>query len=94
MSEATFSATLLSPALLLGILISLGHASLYHLWGGRTLRDLLVCCVVAGIGFAVGQFFGDLWSTDLVQIGQIHVLAASVGAWVALLGMHYLVKQP
>jgi hypothetical protein len=91
MNEMPFAINLLSPALFLSVLLSAGHASLYHLWGGRSLGDLVRYCIIAGIGFAAGQFSGGvLWAGDPLQIGQVHVVTASVGAWVALLGMDSL----
>lgn len=77
-----------SPALLLGASLSCIYACLYHLWSGRTLRDLLMALLAAGIGFSTGQSLGLLTSVALLQIGQLHVLEGSLCAWVALLMMH------
>lgn len=77
-----------SPALLLGSLLSCVYASLYHLWGGRTLRDLMVALLASGIGFSTGQSIGLLTSISLLRIGQLHVLEASLCAWIALVVMH------
>lgn len=76
---------LLSPALVLGVLVSIGYASLYHLWGGRSVRDLLLYLVAAGFGFIIGQTIGLMLNVDLLQIGQINMLEASIGAWAALI---------
>ena len=46
------------PALLLSALLCIAYASLLHLWGGRSLRDLLVYIAAAVGGFAVGQLLG------------------------------------
>ncbi len=81
---------LLSPALLLGALLAISYASLYHVWSGRHLRDLIVALLTAGLGFYVGQLIGALTTSSLLQIGQLHVLEASIAAWVALLVMHLL----
>ena len=81
---------LLSPPLVLGLLVSIGYASLYHLWGGRNVRDLLLYLVAAGFGFIIGQTIGVITKIDLLQIGQIHMLEASIGAWCALIGVSLL----
>jgi hypothetical protein len=78
------------PALLLGLLLSVAYASLLHLWKGRSLRDLLLYVIASVGGFAVGQLLGLLLQIPLPSIGQVHVVEASVFAWVALIGMREL----
>jgi len=68
----------------MSLLLCVGYASLYHLWGGRSLWELGLFFVLALIGFAAGQALGVLLSMDLVRVGQLHVLEASIGAWLAL----------
>lgn len=81
-----------SPALLLGALLSIIYASLFHLWSGRTVRDLVVALVAASIGFTTGQSIGLLTAASLLQIGKLHVLEASICAWLALM-MLYLFQH-
>ncbi len=83
----------LSPALLLGVLLSVGYASLYHLWSGRNLRDLIVALLTAGVGFYTGQLIGAVTATGVLQIGQLHVLEATICAWLALFMMHLLQQR-
>ena len=78
------------PALLLGILLSTGYAGLFHLWGGRSVRDLLVYLCAGGCGFAVGQLVGILARSPLPQIGELHVVEGSLMAWLALIGVREL----
>lgn len=78
------------PALLLAILLSVAYASLLHLWKGRSLRDLLLYLVASAVGFAVGQLLGLLLQIPLPHIGQVHVIEATVFAWVALIGVREL----
>ena len=78
---------LLSPALLLGLVIALLYAALFHLWQGRTLRDLGIFALAAIVGFAVGQGVGQLtWLPWLAWqvVGQVHVLVASLFSWLSL----------
>ncbi|GIV80502.1 MAG: hypothetical protein KatS3mg050_4896 [Litorilinea sp.] len=74
------------PSLLLAALIAVGYASLFHLWGGRSVRDLLLYVVAAGVGFALGQLLGLATQVSFFQIGQLHLVEASIGAWLALIG--------
>jgi hypothetical protein len=81
---------LVPPALLLSVLLCTAYASLLHLWGGRSLRDLLVYLAAAASGFAVGQLLGMLLQIPLPRIGQVHVVEASLFAWLALIGAREL----
>ncbi|MBX3011284.1 MAG: hypothetical protein KF832_07240 [Caldilineaceae bacterium] len=72
------------PALVLGTMLCLGYAALLHLWLGRNLRDLIMMLVMAAIGFGFGQVMGALTNLPILQIGQLHVVEASVGAWLLM----------
>jgi hypothetical protein len=74
------------PALVLSVLLVVGYAALLHLWGGRSLQELFLYLAAAGIGFAVGQLLGLLLQMPLPRIGQVHVVEATVFAWLALIG--------
>ena len=76
---------LFHPGLTLGVLLSIGYASLYHLWNGQNLISLGTYVLGASTGFAVGQVIGNITQVSFLQIGQLHVVEASVVAWVALL---------
>jgi uncharacterized membrane protein YeaQ/YmgE (transglycosylase-associated protein family) len=76
---------LLNPSVLLGILLSIAYASLFHLWTGRHLRDLLVFIIAALIGFAVGQWSGPRFQLEFLHVGQLYLFEASIGAWLGLL---------
>jgi len=78
------------PALLLGILLSVAYASLLHVWKGRSLRDFLLYLVASAGGFALGQLLGLLLQIPLPSIGQVHVVEASIFAWLALIGVREL----
>lgn len=78
-------AALLNPTLVLAVLLTVGYASLFHLWAGRNLRDLLVYLIAAGMGVVVGQWIGGVLGLDLLAIGQLHTLEVTVGAFLALL---------
>lgn len=76
---------LLNPTLLLGLLLGVGYAALFHLWTGRTLRDLAIYLVASLVGFSLGQWAGQSTGLTLFRIGQLHILETAVGAFLALL---------
>jgi hypothetical protein len=81
-----------SPGLLLGLLLSMAYAGLFHLWVGHNLRNLAAYMVAATIGFAVGHWIGGAVDLPLPRIGQLHVVAATLGAWISLFVV-YMVQQ-
>ncbi len=84
--------TIFPPALLLGLLLSVGYAGLFHLWGGHGIGDLLLYLFVAMLGFMAGHWLAKFLPIPLPQIGELHIVAASLGAWVGLL-LVYLIRH-
>lgn len=73
-----------APSLLLSLLLSIAYASLFHLWRGRSLRDYVVFLFAALAGFGAGQLLGALIRLPMLQIGEIHLIEATVGALLGL----------
>lgn len=76
---------LLNPTLLLGLLLSAGYAALFHLWTGRTMRDLSIYLIASMLGFALGQWAGQSIGWSLIRIGQLYVIETAAGALLALI---------
>ena len=74
----------MAPDLLLILLIGAAHGAAFHLWQARRVRDILVYVPVSILGFALGNVLGSLIGLDLVVIGRIHLIPASLGSWVLL----------
>jgi hypothetical protein len=81
----TIMDVVLSPSLWLGLALALSYSALFYGWqrgGARQLgRDMLAGCV----GFGLGQLAGVLLGMNLLVVGQVQLLAGSLGALVALL---------
>ena len=73
-----------SPGLLLGLLLSMGYAGIFHLWVGRSMRDLAAYMAAALIGFALGNWIGATMEIPLPQVGLLHVIEGTIGAWIGL----------
>lgn len=71
--------------LILGFLLASAYAAAFHFIMGGPIRRILLYLVVAWVGFIAGQFVGDFLGIDLIKLGALHLLTASIGAWVALL---------
>lgn len=74
-----------ASALILGFLVATAYAAVFHLLIGGPIKRLFVYLVAAWAGFAVGQFAGTMLNMNLLKLGTLHLLAASVGAWLAIL---------
>jgi hypothetical protein len=69
------------PSLLLSSLIASVYAALFHLWRGRSFRELPLYLGAAVAGFGLGQLAGDLIGLDALMIGPLHVVEASLASW-------------
>ena len=75
----------IASGLVLGFLLSTIYGAVFHLIIGGPPRRLLLYVVVSWIGFMAGHFIGDLLGIEVLKLGAIHLLAASIGSWLALI---------
>ena len=76
--------SLFSPALVLSIIVASAYGALFHVWKGKTAKDLLVYLAAGLVGFGLGQLAGDTLRLGIFMIGQIHVIEASLMCWLIL----------
>ena len=74
----------MSPYTLFAILIGGAYGAAFHIWKGKNVADILYYCTAGIIGFTLGQFLANFFGWTLLLVGPIHILEASVTAWVAL----------
>ena len=72
------------PAIILSALVGIFHASLYVLIRGTASGRLPVIVVAAILGAWAGDALADRIGLDVLTIGDFHLLAASVVAWVGI----------
>ena len=80
----------MAPAWLLSFLIAGIYGALFHLWRGRSFRELPLYLAVALAGFTLGQLAGDAVGLEIFTIGPLHVIEASLGSWVFLFVARWL----
>jgi uncharacterized membrane protein YjjP (DUF1212 family) len=78
------------PYLLLSFLLGGLCGVLFHLWRGKTVRDLVIYFLTGIIGFLVGQGVGNLLRLDIFLMGPLHLIEATVVSWTSLLIMNWL----
>jgi hypothetical protein len=74
----------LDPALILAILVGIFHASLYVLLRGSGGGRLPIVIVASILGAWAGDALGDRLGFEVLVIGDFHLLAASIVAWIGI----------
>lgn len=82
-----------ASALVLGFLLATIYGAAFHLVFGGAVKRLILYLVAAWLGFFIGQFVGDFLNFELLKLGKIHLLSATVGAWLLLFAAWWLVGQ-
>ncbi len=80
-----------ASALVLGFLLATAYGAGFHFLLGGPARHILLYVLTAWLGFAIGHFLGDLLNIELLKLGALHLLSASVGSWLALITSRWLV---
>jgi len=74
----------IAPALILAVLVGVFHASLYVLIRGSGGGRLPIIVIAAILGAWAGDALGDRLGMELLTIGDFHLIAASIVAWVGI----------
>ena len=74
-----------ASGLVLGFLLSTAYGAGFHLLLGGPARRILLYVIAAWVGFTLGHFIGDLADIELLKLGALHLVTASMGAWVTLI---------
>lgn len=82
-----------SPALIFAFLVATLYGSIYHLVVGGDARRLALLLLASWLGFTVGQVLGELLDMNTMNVGVIHFLSASLGAFIALLVVWLLTRS-
>lgn len=80
-----------ASGLVLGFLLASIYGAAFHLIFGGSIRRIIVYLFAAWAGFFIGQFLGDFLNIEILKLGKIHLVAASLGAWAMLLAVWWLV---
>ena len=75
---------MIGPAPILAVIVGLFHVSAYVFIRGRAGARLPLLIVAAVLGAWAGNAVGDRLAIDPLRIGDFHLLAASIVAWLAI----------
>ena len=81
---------LVTPASVLSIVVASLYGGLFHLMRGEKLADFVLYWLTALVGFGLGQVLGNNLHLDILMIGQVHILEASVLCWLGLIVVKWL----
>lgn len=82
-----------ASGLVLGVLLATIYGAAFHMVFGGPIKRIIAYLLAAWFGFFVGQFIGDFFNLELLKLGKIHLVSASIGAWLMLLFVWWLVGQ-
>lgn len=83
-----------SPSIVFGFVLATLYGAAFHVLSGGDARRLALFLLAAWLGFALGQAFGETFEMTLMDIGPLHILSATVGAWLALVVARLLTRRP
>jgi hypothetical protein len=81
------------PALILSVVLASIYAAGFHLRSGRNLRDLVFFWLAAVVGFASGQVVGQFLDLIPWTLGQVHIIEATVLAFLFLIIARWLRQE-
>lgn len=74
----------IGPALILGALVGIFHASLYVLIRGSAGGRLPLLVLASVLGAWAGDALADRLGLDVLVIGDFHLVGASIAAWIGI----------
>lgn len=79
-----------ASSIVLALLLATAYGAAFHFITGGPLRRLPIYILAAWLGFAVGHLLGAVIDLQLLQLGTLHLLSASLGSWAALFASRWL----
>jgi uncharacterized membrane protein YeaQ/YmgE (transglycosylase-associated protein family) len=73
------------PSIAFGFVLATLYGSVFHLISGGDARRLALFLLAGWVGFALGHITGDLLNVEVLDIGSLNMLNATLGALIALL---------
>lgn len=83
-----------SPSVVFSFIVATLYGAAFHFVSGGDARRLALFLLAAWLGFALGHAVGGTVNISLTDIGPLHMLPATIGAWVALVVARVLTREP
>jgi hypothetical protein len=82
-----------AAGLVLGFLLATAYGAGFHVLLGGPARRIVLYVLAAWVGFTLGHFIGDFFDITLMTLGAVHLVSASLGAWIALISSWWLSRK-
>lgn len=73
-----------ASGIILGFLLATAYGAGFHFIVGGRPRKIPLYILAAWVGFIIGHFLGEMVGITALNLGAINLLAASIGAFIAL----------
>lgn len=83
-----------NPIIVFSFILATLYGSAFHVVSGGDARRLALFLLAGWLGFGLGHLFGELLDITLLDIGILHMLPATAGAWLALALARLLTRHP
>ncbi|MGQ9848978.1 MAG: hypothetical protein ACUVSU_02900 [Aggregatilineaceae bacterium] len=80
------------PSFVFSVIVATLYGAAFHVVSGGDARRLALFLLASWLGFALGHSAGELLGVTLLDIGPLHMLSATVGAWLALVVARVLTR--
>ena len=74
-----------AAALVLGFLLATAYGAGFHLLIGGPAKHIIIYILASWLGFIVGHVIGDILNIEILKLGALHLLTASLGSWLFLI---------
>jgi hypothetical protein len=83
-----------SPTVIFAFILATIYGTLFHLVVGGDVRRLALYLLAGWLGFALGHLLGVMLGVEILRVGPLRALSATVGAWTALIVARMLIVRP
>ncbi len=78
------------PTVTFAFILATLFGAIFHLFMGGDVRRLALFLLAGWIGFSLGHVLGVVFEINIMNIGPLRIVAASIGAIVALIVARFL----
>ena len=75
---------LTSPPVVLSLVVASLYGGLFHLVWGQSWGEFVLYWITSIVGFGLGQAIGNVIGLNIMMVGQVHLLEATLACWAGL----------
>ncbi len=78
------------PTATFGFILATLYGASFHIFVGGDVRRLALFLLSAWVGFMLGQLLGVMFTINILNIGTLRIVTATLGTLIALVAAHIL----